>query len=331
MKASCLQSLIQLFFTDRLLKQLGVSLHTVAAYRDAFRLLLQFASERLRRAPSELRIEDLDAPFLGKFLDYLEEVRGNCTRTRNNRLAALHAFYHYVSVSEPALALHCQRVLAIPSKRHERAPVAFLTEEESAALAAAPTLDTWIGRRDRALLLLAVQTGLRNSELTSLRRQDVELGAGAHVRCFGKGRKMRCTPLRPDVAAVLKEWLSRQQGKPEDLVFPSSNGGRMSADALQRLVAKHVATACRTQPSLNGKTVTPHTLRHGAAMALLQRGVDLSVIALWLGHESSETTQIYLHADMRLKEKALAHATPSKAVPDRFRPPDSLLAFLESL
>jgi len=330
-KASCLQSLIQLFFTDRLLKQLGVSLHTVAAYRDAFRLLLQFASERLRRAPSELRIEDLDAPFLGKFLDYLEEVRGNCTRTRNNRLAALHAFFHYVSVSEPALALHCQRVLAIPSKRHERAPVAFLTEEESAALVAAPTLDTWIGRRDRALLLLAVQTGLRNSELTSLRRQDVELGAGAHVRCFGKGRKMRCTPLRPDVAAVLKEWLSRQQGKPEDLVFPSSNGGRMSADALQRLVAKHVATACRTQPSLNGKTVTPHTLRHGAAMALLQRGVDLSVIALWLGHESSETTQIYLHADMRLKEKALAHATPSKAVPDRFRPPDSLLAFLESL
>jgi len=330
-KGSCLQSLIQLFFTDRLLKQLGVSLHTVAAYRDAFRLLLQFASERLRRAPSELRIEDLDAPFLGKFLDYLEEVRGNCTRTRNNRLAALHAFFHYVSVSEPALALHCQRVLAIPSKRHERAPVAFLTEEESAALVAAPTLDTWIGRRDRALLLLAVQTGLRNSELTSLRRQDVELGAGAHVRCFGKGRKMRCTPLRPDVAAVLKEWLSRQQGKPEDLVFPSSNGGRMSADALQRLVAKHVATACRTQPSLNGKTVTPHTLRHGAAMALLQRGVDLSVIALWLGHESSETTQIYLHADMRLKEKALAHATPSKAVPDRFRPPDSLLAFLESL
>ena len=331
MKGSCLQSLIQFFFTDRLLKQLGVSAHTVAAYRDAFRLLLHFASERFRCAPSELLIEDLDAPFLGKFLDYLEEVRGNCTRTRNNRLAALHAFFQYVSVSEPALALHCQRILAIPSKRHERAPVAFLTEEESAALVAAPTLETWIGRRDRALLLLAVQTGLRNSELTSLRRQDVELGTGAHVRCFGKGRKMRCTPLRPDVAAVLKEWLSRQEGKRDDLVFPSCNGGRMSADALQRLVAKHVATARRTQPSLNAKTVTPHTLRHGAAMALLQRGVDLSVIALWLGHESTETTQIYLHADMRLKEKALAHAAPSRAVPDRFRPKDSLLAFLEGL
>jgi len=331
MKCSRLQSLIQLFFTDRLLKQLGVSPHTVAAYRDAFRLLLQFASERLRRAPSALGIEDLDAPFLGTFLDYLEAVRGNGTRTRNNRLAALHAFFHYVSISEPSLALQCQRILAIPSKRHERAPVAFLTEEEGAALVAAPPLDTWIGRRDRALLLLAVQTGLRNSELTSLRQQDVEFGAGAHVRCFGKGRKMRCTPLRPDVAAVLKEWLSRQAGKPEDLVFPSSKGSKMSADALQRLVAKHVVTARRTCPSLNGKTVTPHTLRHGAAMALLQHGVDLSVIALWLGHESSETTQIYLHADMRLKEKALAHATPSNAVPDRFRPTDALLAFLERL
>lgn len=189
MKGACLQSLVQLFFTDRLLKQLGVSPHTVAAYRDAFRLLLQFASERLRRPPSKLRIEDLDASFLGKFLDHLEEVRGNCTRTRNNRLAALHAFFQYVSISEPALALHCQRILAIPSKRHERAPVAFLTEAESAALVAAPNLDNWIGRRDRALLLLAVQTGLRNSELTSLRRQDVGFGAGAHVRCFGKGER----------------------------------------------------------------------------------------------------------------------------------------------
>jgi site-specific recombinase XerD len=331
MKGSSLQSLIQLFFTDRLLKQLGVSPHTVAAYRDGFRLLLQFASESLGRVPSELRVEDLDASFLGKFLDYLEEVRGNCTRTRNNRLAALHAFFQYVSISEPALALHCQRVLAIPSKRHERGPVAFVTEEESAALVAAPSLDTWLGRRDRALLLLAVQTGLRNSELTSLRRQDVEFGTGAHVRCLGKGRKMRYTPLRPDVVAVLKEWLSRSEGKPDDVVFPSSNGGRLSADALQRLVTKHVTAARQTCPSLMPKTVTPHTLRHGAAMALLRRGVDLSVIALWLGHESTETTQIYLHADMQLKEKALAHATASNAVPDRFRPSDPLLAFLESL
>jgi site-specific recombinase XerD len=265
---SSFQSLVQRFFTDRLLKQLGASSHTIAAYRDAFRLLLQFASECLRRAPSELRMEDVDAPFLSKFLEHLELTRGNCTRTRNNRLAALHAFFQYVSISEPALALQCQRILAMPSKRYERGPVEFLTEEESAALVAAPDPHTWIGRRDRTLLLVAVQTGLRNSEITSLRRQDVELGIGAHVRCIGKGRKMRCTPLRPDVVSVLKEWLSQQGGRPEDSIFPSSNGGRLSADALQRLVCCHAATARQTCPSLTGKRVTPHTLRHNTESSI---------------------------------------------------------------
>jgi integrase/recombinase XerD len=331
MSTSGFQSLVQHFFTDRLLKQLGASQYTVASYRDAFRLLLQFASEHLGRSPSKLLMEDLDVPFLGQFLEHLELARGNCTRTRNNRLAAIHAFFQYVAISEPALALHCQRVLAIPSKRYERGPVEFLTEEETAALVAVPNPGRWIGRRDKALLLVAVQTGLRNSEVTSLRRQDVEFGTGAHVRCVGKGRKMRCTPLRPDVAAVLKEWLAQQGGKPDDFVFPSSNGGRLSADAFQRLVSRHVATARRTCPSLAPKTVTPHTLRHAAAMALLHRGVDLSVIALWLGHESTETTQIYLHADMQLKQRALAHATSSGLEPDRYQPPDPLLAFLESL
>lgn len=331
MTASSFQSLIQRFFSERLLKQLGASQYTVAAYRDAFRLLLKFASARLGRAPSNLRIEDFDTSFLGQFLEHLETDRGNCTRTRNNRLAAIHAFFQYVAISEPALALHCQRVLAIPSKRYERGPVEFLTEEESTALVAAPNPGTWIGRRDKALLLVAIQTGLRNSEITSLRCRDVEFGAGAHVRCLGKGRKLRCTPLRPDVAAVLKEWLSQQRGKPEDPVFPSSSGSRLSADAFHRLVSRHIATARRTCPSLVPKTITPHTLRHAAAMALLHRDVDLSVIALWLGHESTETTQIYLHADMQLKQRALAHATPSGLAPNRFRPPDPLLAFLESL
>jgi site-specific recombinase XerD len=331
MSASSFQSLIQRFFTDRLLKQLGASQYTVAAYRDTFRLLLRFASKRLGRVPSALLTEDLDVPFLGQFLEHLELDRGNCIRTRNNRLSAIHAFFQYVSICEPALALHCQRVLAIPSKRYERGPVEFLTEEETAALVAAPNPDTWIGRRDKALLLVAVQTGLRNSEITSLRQQDVDFGTGAHVRCLGKGRKMRCTPLRPDVAAVLKEWLSQQGAKPDNPVFPSSNGGCLSADAFQRLVSRHIATARRTCPSLVPKTVTPHTLRHAAAMALLRRGVDLSVIALWLGHESTETTQVYLHADMQLKERALAHATSSGLAPDRFRPQDPLLAFLESL
>lgn len=331
MTAASFPSLLQLFFTDRLLGQLSASPHTVASYRDAFRLLLRFAAERLGRAPSDLRVEDLDAPFLGGFLDYLEQARGNSVRTRNTRLAALHAFFRYVALSEPAHALHCQRVLALPSKRYERGPVDFLTEEEAAALVAAPDPARWIGRRDRTLLLLAVNTGLRNSELTALRRDDVALETGAHVRCLGKGRKTRCTPLRPDVAAVLKVWLAEQGGDGGDPVFPSSRGGFLSADALQRLVGKHTAAARLRGPSLAGKTVTPHTLRHSAAMDLLRRGVDITVIALWLGHESSETTQIYVHADMRLKEQALAHATPSGVTPGRYRPSDDLLTFLESL
>ena len=276
MSASSFQSLVQLFFTDRLRTQLGASPHTIAAYRDAFRLLLRFAATHLRRAPSQLRTEDLDAPFLGKFLEHLELTRGNCARTRNNRLAALHAFFRYVAVSEPGLALHCQRVLAIPSKRYDRGPVAFLTEEEAAALVAAPNPKTWIGQRDRALLLVAVQTGLRNSEITSLRCQDVELGAGAHVRCLGKGRKMRCTPLRPDVAEVLGNGCLQQGGKPEDPVFPSSNGGRLSADALQQLVARHIATA-RQALSLSGiqdSDTTHPPARRGHGHAPPRRGSE---------------------------------------------------------
>lgn len=331
MNAAGFASLLQRFFTERLLEQQGASSYTVASYRDTFRLLLRFATQQVRRAPSKLRMEDLDASFMEKFLRHLERDRANSTRTRNTRLSALHAFFRFVAISEPALALQCQRILAIPAKRYERGPVGFLTEEEAAALVAAPDSGTWIGSRDRALLLVAVQTGLRNSEITSLRRQDVALDTGAHVRCFGKGRKMRCTPLRPDVTAILKEWLSRQHGEPSDPVFPSSRGGHLSADALQRLVSRHTATARQTCPSLIPKSVTPHTLRHAAAMDLLRRGVDLSVIALWLGHESPETTQIYLHADMQLKECALAHATSSGLVPKRYRPPDPLLAFLESL
>ncbi len=331
MSATRLPSLVQHFFTQRLLEQQGLSPHTVASYRDTFRLLLAFATQHIGRAPSNLRMEELDMSFVEKFLRHLEQDRGNCVRTRNTRLAAVHAFFRFVAINEPALGLQCQRILAIPSKRCEHGPVEFLTEQEAAALVAAPDARTWIGHRDRALLLVAVQTGLRNSELTSLRRQDVALGTGAHVRCFGKGRKMRCTPLRPDVVAILKEWLRRQPGEPGDPVFPSSRGGCLSADALQQLVSRHVATACQTCLSLKEKSVTPHTLRHAAAMSLLQHGVDLSVIALWLGHESSETTQIYLHADMRLKERALAHVNASGVVPTRYKPPDLLLAFLENL
>jgi len=331
MTCSSLPALLQGFFTERLQTQLGASSYTVATYRDTFRLLLRFATERLKQAPSEVRVEQLDTTLVGEFLQHLEADRGNGTRTRNLRLAALRSFFRYVAVNEPAQALQCQRLLAMPAKRYERGPVEFLTDEEVAALIAAPHLDTWLGRRDRAILIVATHTGLRNSEITGLRHQDVEFGAGAHLRCLGKGRKTRCTPLSTAAAKVLIEWLREQSGDADDPIFPSSRGGRLSADALQRLVARHTSTASERCPSLVGKKVTPHTLRHTAAMTLLRRGVDLTVIALWLGHESTETTQVYLHADMSLKERALAHATSAGAAPERYRPPDPLLAFLESL
>jgi site-specific recombinase XerD len=324
-------ALLQTFFTDRLIQQRQASPHTIAAYRNTFRLLLRFAAARRRCAPSRLVIANLDAAFLSNFLDHLERERGNCTRSRNARLAAIRAFFRYVALTEPAHALHCQRVLAMPSKRFERDIVEFLDDGEIKALVDAPDPATWIGRRDRALMLLAVQTGLRVSELTALRRQDVTLGTGAHVRCLGKGRKLRCTPLRADVARLVEAWLRERPPQPEAPLFPSSHGEHMSADAVERLVAKHIAAARRGHASLAHKRVTPHTLRHTAAMQLLQKGVDRSVIALWLGHESIETTQVYLHADLQLKERALARTRPSGQSPGRYRPGDALLTFLEGL
>ncbi len=325
------QALLQGFFVDRLAGQRCASSHTIAAYRDTFRLLLRFAMTRLHKSPSQLSLEDLDVSFLSKFLDHLEHERGNCARTRNARLATLHGFFHYVALTEPAHALLCQRVLAIPSKRFARGPVEFLAPEEIEALITAPDTATWLGRRDRTLLLVAVQTGLRVSELIGLRREDVGRGKGAYVRCEGKGRKTRCTPLRQDVAAVLDAWLREQPVAAQQPVFLTARGSALSRDAIERLVTKYWAAARNTCPSLKEKNVTPHTLRHTAAMELLRCGVDRSVIALWLGHESMETTQIYLHADMRLKEQAMARTTASSASPTRYRPKDDVLAFLEGL
>ena len=326
-----LPALLQSFFTDRLLRQRHASPHTIAGYRDSFRLLLNFAAQRLGKAPSDLLIDDLDASFIGEFLQHLETDRGNSARTCNTRLAAIHSFFRYVALTEPAHALHCQRVLAMPSKRFERKLIEFLNRTEIEALLAAPDPSTWIGSRDRTLLLVAIQTGLRVSELIGLRRQDVILGSGAYLCCEGKGRKHRSTPLRRDAQTMLRAWLQRQPAQPEDRVFPSIRGGPLSRDAVEWLVAKHTATAQQHCPSLKRKKITPHVLRHTAAMELLQNGVDRSVIALWLGHESMETTQMYLHADLRLKEKALARTTPLGTKPGRFRPDDQLLAFLESL
>jgi integrase/recombinase XerD len=331
MSGSTLASLLQAFFTERLVRQRSASPHTVASYRDTFRLLLRFAAERLGRAPSDLRVDDLEAKFLVQFLTHLERDRKVSARSRNTRLAALHSLFRFVAFREPAHALQCQRVLAIPRKRYERGPVEFLTELECVALVNAPDTRTWIGRRDRTMLLVGIRTGLRNSELLRLERKDVVLGTGAHVRCLGKGRKERCTPLQHDAVRALEAWLTENEAHPDRPVFPTVRGTRMSPDALQRLVVRHAAAAAAHCPSLKDRTISPHTLRHSAAMGLLQRGVDLTVIALWLGHESTETTFMYVHADMRLKVRALAHADPSHRPPKRFRPPDKLIAFLESL
>ena len=326
-----LPCLLEAFFTDRLMRQRQASPHTIASYRDTFRLLLAFAQQRLDKEPSSFALVDLDASLISAFLDHLEKQRGNSARSRNVRLAAIHSFFRYAALHEPSQAALIQRVLAIPSKRHDRKLVAFLTRPEMDALLAAPDRSSWGGRRDFVLLLLALQTGLRVSELIALRPLDVVLGAGAHVRCDGKGRKERCTPLRKETAEVLRSWLRECHSDPTGPLFPNARGGRLSRDGVEHLLAKHVATAQQQCASLKQKRISPHVLRHSTAMELLQHGVDRSVIALWLGHESVETTQIYLTANLEMKENALARAAPINVRAARFRPSDRLLAFLQGL
>ena len=328
---SALAPTLEAFFTDRLLGEREASPNTVAAYRDCFRLLLRFAAERTGVEPHRLEVSDLDAELVAAFLDHLESERGCGARTRNARLAAIRSLYRYAALRHPEHAAVIERVLAIPPKRFERNLITFLTEEEVEALLAAPDRSSWAGRRDRALLALAAQTGLRAAELTGLRTRDVELGRGAHVSCVGKGRKQRITPLTSQTVAVLGAWLEELGREAEGPMFPTRTGGRMSRDALERRIAKHTGAAVKRCPSLGGKKVTAHVLRHTAAMRLLQAGVDTSVIALWLGHEQVETTQVYLHADLRIKERALARTTPASVSPGRYRAPDALLAFLEAL
>jgi integrase/recombinase XerD len=330
--SSNVATLIERYFTDRLMRQRNVSTNTIASYRDTFRLLFTFAQARLRKPPSALVLEDLDAPFVNAFLGDLEKKRGASIRTRNLRLTAIRSFFRFVSFEEPARGDLIQRVLAIPNKRHDKRQVHFLTRPEIEAILAAPDRKTWLGRRDHTLLLLAVQTGLRLSELIDLDRDAIHLGAGAHVRCVGKGRKERCTPLTKHARDALKAWLKELIRYEAKALFPNVHGGRLSADSVQALLAKYVRVASERCPSLKSKRVSPHILRHTAAMELLQAGVDCSVIALWLGHEAIETTQTYLHAHLALKEAALAKLKPYKrSKRARFEPNDHLLAFLEAL
>jgi site-specific recombinase XerD len=323
--------LCQSFFSKRLITQRKASPHTIAAYAQTFRLLMTYAQKRLRTPPSMLSLGQLDAAFIAEFLDSLESTRSNSARSRNARLASLRSFYHYAALEAPQHASVIQRVLAIPYKRLTRRLVNYLTRSEVEAVLASVDKSTWIGRRNHALLLVAMQTGLRLSEITGLRQRDVVLGSGAHVRCEGKGRKERCTPLAKSTAAVLKAWIKEQGDDESRFLFPSSSGGRLSADAVQHALAKHAVAARSVCPSLTKKHVTPHVLRHTAAMELFQAGIDRSLIAIWLGHESLDTTQIYLDANLQLKEAVLERMNPVRSKPGRYRPGDQLLAYLKTL
>jgi site-specific recombinase XerD len=322
---------LQSFFTNRLIGQKQVSPHTISSYRDTFRLLLRFLSKRLRRSPSSILLEEVEAPVIVAFLDELEKQRGIGARSRNLRLSAIRSFFRYLSFESPPHGAQIQRVLAIPPKRYVRRLVGFLSRPEAEALLQAPDLVTWAGRRDHTLMLMALQTGIRLSEMISLKRDDLTLRTGAHVRMFGKGRKERCTPLAKRTVAVLREWLKEPVRGTEGLLFTNSRGGRLSPDGVQYIVTKHVLVASVTCPSLAEKRVSPHIFRHTAAMELLLAGVDRTVIALWLGHESIETTQIYLDANLAMKEQALAKVQPLGARLRRYKPDDALLSFLKHL
>ena len=324
--------LLEGFFTQRLLQQKQASTHTIASYRDTFRLLFRFTEKRLHKPPSRLTLEEIDAPLVAAFLNDLEKSRSISPRSRNLRLTAIRSFFRYAAYEAPAHSAQIQRVLAIPGKRYDRVQIHFLSHAELDALLGAPKVATWSGRRDQALLLVAAQTGLRLSELTGLKRQDVTIDTGAHVRCTGKGRKERCTPLTKQTKDVLKNWLNELEKANTEMLFPNARGGRLSGDGVRYILAKHIVTASKTCPSLLRKKVTPHVLRHTMAMELLQAGVDRALIALWLGHESVETTQIYLDANLALKEKILAKTrSPNGSWRGRYKPPDRLLAFLNSL
>jgi integrase/recombinase XerD len=322
---------LQAFFTERLITQRNASPQTIAAYRDTFKLLLRFAHEQTGKQPFQLDIEHLDAPLIGAFLTHLEQVRGNSPRTRNARLGAIHSFYRFAALEHPEHAHTIARVMAIPTKRHERNTLCYLDLEEITALLAAPDLDTWLGRRDHALLILMIQTGVRVSELVGLRVRDVHLGTGPHIRVTGKGRKKRATTLTGETVAVMSAWLTEPRGQPDEPLFPTGQGRPLSRYTVGAIVSRHAATAADTCPSLRAKRVTPHTLRHTNAMLLRAKGVDIATIALWLGHESTQTTHIYEHADPALKEQAIERTAPLGVKPGRYRPSDTLLAFLESL
>lgn len=324
-------TLLKGFFSTRLIQQCQVSEHTIVSYRDTFRLLVHYAQKILGKPPQALAVDDFNTNFVTGFLNHLEDQRGNGARTRNVRLAAIRSLFRYIALHEPRHAALSQQILAIPNKRYTRQLVDYLNSDQVSTLLQAPDRNTWVGRRDHALLLVALQTGMRTSELINMSWADVHLGQGPHVRCRGKGRKKRCVPLRRDSKTVLRHWLKERRGQANDTVFVNQRNQPLTHDSLAYLVSRNLTVARSLCPALTKKRITPHSLRHTCAMTLLQGGVDQATIALWLGHESLETTYIYLHTDLTLKEQAMEKTTPADIPIQRFQPEDHLLDFLNSL
>ena len=326
-----LAALLEAFFTDRLMKQKLASSHTIASYRDTFQLLLKYAQHKFKKCPSKIELRDLNASFICDFLNYLEKERGNIARTRNTRLAAIRSFFHYIAYQKPEHADLIQHVLGIPTKRWQRPLIDFLSKIEIDALLNLPMDKPASNSRDCILLLFAIQTGLRVSELITLKVKDITLGIVANVRCMGKGRKERCVPISKETSNILHAWLQERNATPDDPLFPNARGKHLSPDGVEYILKKHVNIAQNKCDSLRKKRISPHVLRHTTAVNLLQAGVDQSVIALWLGHESVETTQVYLDADLAYKEKILMKMAPINTPSRVYHPDDKIMAFLKNL
>ena len=324
-------ALVQEFFCQRLIQQQNASARTVASYRDTFRLLLGYLEHSRKKQPSAVALADLDAPTVAAFLDHLEKTRGNGVRTRNTRFAAIRSFLRYAAARDPASLPVVQRVLAIPMKRFARPSLCFLSRDEVAAVLDAPDASTWSGRRDRVLFALLYNTGARVSEAVALRRADVSLDPSRSVRLTGKGRKQRVVPLWKSTAGCLRDWMAQGDPGPEAPLFPNRGGRPLSRSGVEVRLRSAVRTASARCPTLRGKRISPHTLRHTTAMHLLQSGVDITVIALWLGHESLETTHQYVEADLAMKERAFAKLEELPLGKVRYRAGDKLLQFLEDL
>jgi len=331
MKTDNFSVLIQAFFTDYLISQRRASEHTIASYRDTFCLFLKFLRKHFKKDPSTIKIENITVDIIKEFLSDLEKNRNICVRSRNQRLAAIHSCFRYAAYIYPELSNLIQQILSIPHKKHDYPVVQYLTSSEIDALLATPDRTTWLGRRDYALILLAIRTGLRVSEIINLHWHDITLGPVSHVHCVGKGRKERVTPITKNTAAILKLWLDENKSQNESLVFTSARKGKLSIDGFSYILRKYINLASDSCVTLKRKRISPHSLRHTAAMQLLEAGVDTMIIAIWLGHESIESTQVYIKADLKMKENALSKTKDPKIKSLRYKPTDSLMKFLKSL